>query len=760
MAKKLISKQAFDFSARVTLQLGRESISSSTVAISELIKNSYDADAENVNVSFHLRSSNAVSTLIIKDDGQGMSEETVMRNWMQIGTDNKLQQGRTSKKNRVFTGAKGLGRLGIDRLCKKLVLYTKKEGDKFCTQLIIDWKKFENTKKTLSQIVHDVYEVDLPLSNKYGSIFKDENDKGTCLVMIGLKDNWDESFIEALSNELRLLISPYRRTNDFNITLAINSGSEKQEKNISSEEILNAASWKVIAKVDEFNRVQAKFINNKTGDEVILAPLAWGLWIKQQGEQPLFGPLSFEFHYIPRDLTELKKINLGQADWKRFMELNRGIRIYRDDFRVRPYGEPTGKGDWLDLGYRRSTSPSAITQGGWRVGPHQIVGAINISKEKNIALEDQTNREGLFENDAFFQMRAFIIKIIEQFEILASKDTVKDADVDLSEELEKTLAQSEAEVNTALTNFKSTFLKKNKPKKKSILPARLAFMRLQEYERAKKRHEEAIEQYSSFLKKEKEKLKGEKDTLANLASIGILSICFGHEIRTHSSLALAHAEEIVNVINDFQNNGKQFNYDQALKSSQKVHESITYVDNFSKLAINNIKPDKRKRKKINVPSVFEYIFNLLDVTLKKMNISYNFNYEKIKSSDFNVRSYEIDWESIAINLITNSMWALENTKSGNRKIIVNFKRIGGIRLNIEFKDSGCGLESGAEESIFLPMNSSKRDRLGNIIGTGMGLAIIKTHIEEHMSGTISAHNDPILNGACFLIEILQDTIHE
>ncbi|HHX7339331.1 TPA: ATP-binding protein [Enterobacter roggenkampii] len=760
MARRLIAKKPFDFSARVTLQLGRESISSSTVAISELIKNSYDADAESVEVNFFLKKEPCISTLFIKDNGNGMDQETLFDYWLKIGTDNKLLTEHSSSKKRVLTGAKGLGRLGIDRLCKKLILFTKKEDSDIVVQLNVDWRNFENTNKSLHEIVHDVYEVDLPIKNKYGTIFSSREEKGTCLVLIGLKDDWNEDFLNVLSNELRLLISPYRGVNDFNITLSSTSEGNSTTKLISSEDIIKTAHWKIISKVDENSRVRAQFINNNSGEIVQLAPIEWSKWIKNQGEKALFGPLTFEFNYLPRDLDALKKLKLGRNDWKQFMDLNRGVRIYRDDFRVRPYGEPSGKGDWLDLGFRRASSPGAISQGGWRIGPHQIVGAINITREKNSILEDQANREGLFENDAFFQMRTFVLKIIEHFETLIHKDQMRDAETDLSEELSKLLVNTEGDVSNALSELKSTFTKQPRKRKKQVPPAKLVFQRLQEFERAKKKHEEAIENYYRALKKEKEKLIEEKDTLSNLASIGILTVCFGHEIRTHSGIALEGADEIVDLIHEHFSDSKTIDPQDIIYTTKLVKDSIIYVDNFSKIAINNIKPDKRQRKKINVPSVFEYIFKLMNATLKSMGVEYSFEFSKIKREDFNVRAYTIDWESIVINLLTNSLWALEEKERNTRFINVIFERIGGTRIRILFNDTGCGLEEGAEESIFLPMSSSKRDRAGNTIGTGMGLAIVKTHVEEHMAGGISAYNHPETGGATFAIELLQDVSNE
>ena len=148
---------------------------------------------------------------------------------------------------------------------------------------------------------------------------------------------------------------------------------------------------------------------------------------------------------------------------------------------------------------------------------------------------------------------------------------------------------------------------------------------------------------------------------------------------------------------------------------------------------------------------------MMSATFSKMGIQCEFEFSKILEEDFNVRSFEIDWESIAINLITNSTWALENTQRDSRKIKIIFERVGGTRLRLAFMDSGCGLEFGQEDTIFLPMHSRKIDRQGNSIGTGMGLSIIKNQVEEHMpSGTITAQQNSDLGGAGFYIEVLQD----
>ncbi|KZX57509.1 hypothetical protein A3712_04600 [Vibrio sp. HI00D65] len=758
MARRHLGKKPFDMSARVPMQLGRESISSSTVAVSELIKNGYDADAEDVHVEFHLRDNPALSTLVLRDDGNGMDAETIYDHWLKIGTDFKNGLELSVTKKRILTGAKGLGRLGLDRLSKKVILYTKKKGSNTVTQLVVDWRKYEGTNASISEIQHDIYEQDLPLIGKYGDIFTSRDDSGTYMVLIGLKDCWTPSFIEDLKQELRLLISPYRKANDFSITLhrAVNNTKSYSEV-VDTQELLKAASWEVRAEVDTSHRVLLNFKNNVTGEEVKQLPTPWKDWISKQGDKPLFGPLEFEFHYMVKKKEFLSKVDMTTRNWEKFMALNRGVRIYRDDFRVRPYGEPTGKGDWLDIGFRKSQSPGGIRQGGWRVGPSQIIGAVSISKTTNAILNDQANREGIVENEAYLQLRTFVLKVISAFETIATKAAQDEDGINLAQELEKAVKERDSDLDKAIGEVKA-FTKKVKKNKKKTPPAQLVNQKLRDLERAKQAHQKALDDYSQYMEKERKKLEEQKDTLSNLASLGVLTVSFGHEIRTHSALALTNAKLLTKVVRKAERNGDTVDYDQLVALTSRMVTGAQYVDTFSQLAINNIKPDKRKRKKVPVPDVFRCIFGMMSASFKKMGIEWSFEFIKIQEEDFNVRSFVIDWESIAINLITNSTWALEDTPRKDRQIKVIFERLGGNRLKLSFLDSGCGLESGQEDTIFLPMHSRKVDNKGNSIGTGMGLSIIKGQVEEHMSsGTVSAKQYSDLGGAGFYIEVLQDT---
>ncbi len=161
--RKQLDKRPFSVMARVALQLGRESISNSITAITELVKNSYDADAEKVEITFSglnlKKQPSTTAYIVIEDDGNGMTYNELVEKWLVIGTPNKLIAATSELKNRVLTGEKGLGRLGLDRLCSKTILRTFSESTSEGTELVIDWEKYEKFDDALESVKHDLFSI-------------------------------------------------------------------------------------------------------------------------------------------------------------------------------------------------------------------------------------------------------------------------------------------------------------------------------------------------------------------------------------------------------------------------------------------------------------------------------------------------------------------------------------------------------------------------------------------------------------------------
>jgi len=727
----------FTVEARVAIQLGRESISSSLVAIGELIKNAYDADAEEVILKFEdLDGTNP--TLTITDDGDGMSEETLISKWMRIGTTHKSEVG-VSKKSRVYTGAKGLGRLGIDRLCSKIELFTKTEKESTITEVVINWGKYSTEKSAeLESIKHSIYKINslrledqnFPLPNK---------NKGSQYRLTGLKDEWDYEFLDDLRRELALLVSPFSKELDFRIKFDTSERHPELDGYISSEHFLEAAEWQLHADITDEHHVKIKIYDETGKVSFSSEPSNWKDWMSGRGEIPLCGPLSFKLYFMRNISSKRIDTNKFKAkDVRSFLKNNQGVRIYRDHFRVKPYGEPSGEGDWLGLAMRRVKNPESITMENWKIGYNQTVGAIFIGRDKNRNLIDQTNREGLTETPAYWDLRSFALKSIELFEkhvqqiSLEQKNKLEENRISTSKVEENVSAYKQ--MLNSISQIKNQSNDESTKKQLSILEKKLS---------------KETEITASF-KERIDRLEAEKDTLANLASLGILSVSFGHETLAAIATAVTNSDLLKERVNQGFFMLPQDIVDFANKRFEQIDRSLNYIKIFGNFSLGNVRRDKRNKKSINLQTVIQNVLSSFDEMLSKKKIRYTLTNESGEA--LFIRAYEIDWESIFANLITNSCWALADTAAENRQISITLKNANGIGI-IEFEDSGCGIEAGVENHIFKATFTTKRNKKGDATGTGMGLSIVKTFIEDHSGGNISLAPKGALGGAKFTIKV-------
>lgn len=743
MARELIKSLPFDIAARLPLQLGRESIGSSTAAIAELIKNSYDANAENVRITFANRTSR-IKVAHLEDDGDGMDLSAIETVWLRIGTENKVDNERSVRKRRVVTGAKGLGRLGIDRLCRKMILQTKTADMDHFLEIHVNWNRYNNRDATISSIDHKIYKKDLLSENKDSDFFSNRS-HGTRLTFIGLKEDWNENRLMELRNELSMLVTPFSDVNDFSIEFRC--GIDNIDGFLSSEKYLDAAAWVVNGSIDSTGKILVSYTQpHKTiNPDPIMTN--WQDWLPERSALPQCGPLSLQIFYIPQPDSSAVSTSVKRKDWSQFMALHHGVRIYRDNFRVRPYGEPSGRGDWLDFGLRKASNPSGIRQGNWRVGPRQVLGAIFISRIENNQLIDQANREGMVESDAFRDMRAFTLKVISTFESIATKfarmdvisDPVEATTAELSESIVKSREAAESlskAIESGLSQDPKSFKDKLKEMEQLVVATQAA----------------SVKQKAAYDQK-REEFEKEKDTLANLASIGILTVCFGHEAKEFCNLAAGAAAELrldflagkFMVTKDVE--------EDVLEDIDIIINSTKFIKNFASFSLGNVRTEKRKKTHIKVGLIISRIFEALSESLERQKIQVDLTQLQVDLATF--KAYEIDWESIFVNMISNSVWAMSRTPHEKRLIRVSAKNVD-ESIEIRFSDSGQGVEKGAESRIFDPMYSTRRDERGNEVGTGMGLSIVRTFINEHSKGEISVIPNSDIGGAEFVIKIPVD----
>lgn len=212
-----MAKMKYKMSSRATILLGRESVSRVDGAIIELVKNTYDADAEFCYLCFDVEH----DRIYILDNGAGMTKDTIETCWMLIGTDNKRVEY-LSTKNRVKSGEKGIGRFALDRLGSRCKMYTKHNSeDLICWET--DWSNFEKAGQIIDDVEADFsycpdlrFEDVIPVEIKKGIArlakgadgdqFSLKN--GTLFIISGLRDKWTDREKEKVIDVLGYLIPP------------------------------------------------------------------------------------------------------------------------------------------------------------------------------------------------------------------------------------------------------------------------------------------------------------------------------------------------------------------------------------------------------------------------------------------------------------------------------------------------------------------------------------------------------------------------
>jgi signal transduction histidine kinase len=762
-----IADAHFSVEARLAIQLGRESISSSITAILELVKNAYDADATKVSIRFKdLNTLNPM--MIIEDDGFGMTVDDLRNYWMVIGTSNKVKL-RKSNKNRVLTGEKGLGRLGLDRLCATTAVQSIVQDAQEGLELIVDWTKYERDDARLEDVSHKVYGIP---SLRRDPITEQWNDypHGTRLVLTGLKDDWTEDTIADLVAELSLLVSPFAGSEDFCIELNSGMNWRSVDGRVQTpSSLLGAAQWKVVAQIKDDNSVHMRMESGHHNRIYEEGPVMWEERFPGWGIKPFCGSLRFEFYFFPRKATTLGEQTISLTTIRTFLDSNQGLRVYRDGFRVKPYGNPNGDGDWLRLSYRRVTSPEGVTQdskpGNWRVGYNQVVGAVFVSREKNAELLDQTNREGLVEGKAFAHLRVFAEEAIRFFELsnqdyemsLEPKRSPReearqqaDESVRATEGALKKLSQVAGTVGSLLGGIKKQ-LPLPELDDQAIDIEDSTHKTLGDIQKTLDDAKEKLEQSAKIFRAEDERESSEKDTLANLASLGILAAAFGHETLGWASSCANNAGWLERNLPNYFFFATPEAQDAVRQKLEDTGTQARRIETFAEFSIGNVKPEKRRRTTFCVKKVIQNVFKAFHESLRvQRNIRLDVH-ANLPTEPCLIKGYPIDWESVLVNLITNAVWAMTKNQR-ERAIRVSLSK-DDSNFRLTFDDSGIGIAAGTEERIFLPTYSTKKNDRGQPNGTGMGLTIVKNFVEQNTGGSIHAHASGGLGGASFVILI-------
>jgi len=231
----------FRVSSELKNIIGKELITDDFIAVFELVKNSYDANAKKVELVFKYvknREDAGRAEIFVIDDGDGMSYSDLRSKWLLVGYSEKseLEKKLESRdfrdkiaERRIFAGAKGIGRFSCDRLGSKLRLYTKKSHEPVIHQLEMDWGKFEGDPNTQFQEIDVVYSTPESLDSK---VPVTDFEKGTILEIYSLRSEWNRSKLLTLKRHLQRLINPAQisQKQEFRIYLNAEEYLEKDEE--------------------------------------------------------------------------------------------------------------------------------------------------------------------------------------------------------------------------------------------------------------------------------------------------------------------------------------------------------------------------------------------------------------------------------------------------------------------------------------------------------------------------------------------------
>ena len=369
----------FKISSALKNIIGKELINDKFIAVFELVKNSYDAGATRVDISFNNIFDINRTSITIEDNGCGMNYEDIKNKWLFVAYSEKKIRNQTSdyreRIKRVAAGAKGVGRFSCDRLGASLDLYTNTVYCNKTNVLKINWDNFEQDDKNEFINVDVKYDTVEPIMKC-----------GTKIILSNLREIWTKDNIIQLKNALKRLINPDNETHDsFDIYLHV--------KELTDNEI-NGRIFNDIFEKLNIKTTSVELDISEDGKQIKTALYDRGRYIysvKEKNEFDNLFSIKIKLFYLNRSAKSEFTKSMG------IESVNYGsVFIYKNNFRIFPYGEP-GK-DFFDMDRRK-------TQGYNRyLGTREVIGRISITCDDKHFIETSSRNSGFLESKGYNQL--------------------------------------------------------------------------------------------------------------------------------------------------------------------------------------------------------------------------------------------------------------------------------------------------------------------------------------------------------------------
>lgn len=704
----------FDVDCGLLFQLGEGLVSKRSIALAELIKNSYDADATHVIIGFRDVSAPG-GEITILDDGTGIPFSRIRDTWMRIATTEKERNPVSEVYGRQRAGEKGVGRFATRRLAKELELESvalvdprRKTGPREKTTVHFDWGKFKPGKEVQDVAVAYRYE-----------IVKPSTPTGVMLRLNNVRDVWSEHDLRDLYIDLMSIITPLpkgrsietdgsKRDPGFSVELEVPEFPEYSES--PGERFLKSALAVLEGDLaaDGTATYKLKF-RRKPSDR---RKLSHTFRLKEE-RFPHAGPAFFQIYYFVFKPDEFAGLDINVRDARKKGREQGGVHIFVDRFRVPPYGDL--RDDWLGLDEdraRRKFRPKdevkilgkdVFRPGLVIPGNNQLFGQVFLSRSTNPQFHQTLNRERLQENDAFRELRSFVRLGVDWMTIMYARHT------------EEERAKGRAERRSVSRSPKTL-----------IARAREQIESLDMTSEQRKEALQALDLADQAIEEEREEQIGELQMLRVLASTGTMIFVFDHELlgvlqglrETHRDLGsfLRHISG---------QERRQFH--SVLEGLKGWIEDAEHQATLLGLLLGD--SARRRRRRLAVRSVAGALLSAFGKYAEDLQIEMT---NQVPATLRTPPMFECELSAILVNLITNALKAVKPQPL--RKIEISGHH-NAESVSIRVSDTGIGADPTKWSEYFKPFVSESVPDPVLGVGTGLGLKIVKDFVEVYGGDT-------------------------
>ncbi len=737
------NSQPFKPYARLMNIIGDQLITDKKVAVIEVIKNSYDADAKNVEVRFCNMNNYGQNYLPeekqpyieIEDDGDGMTLNIITDVWLRPATPSKLdkkkrKENKTSK-GRIIQGEKGIGRFAIHKLGEKIEVFTKSKGENE-VKVEMDFTEFNPEKADLFNQPPTEYKLLEEVQNTWFVNNPPEEihkEKGTLIRIYNLREQWKTNDFKELYKSIQRLIPPTDENakslginfkQDFTVNMIINERDYAPEDVTTFRDVIERSQFTMIGEVSPNGVLKFSYTSTAPYRKVIDREInllkieslskyqyptqTTNEWFIENKREPKCGGFKFSFYAFNlknRDKTILTK------DIEQFIKQN-FVYLYRDGVRVYPFGE-SGY-DWLELDKSR-----ARVRAGDYISYNDLTGFVYIGQgeDKNPLLKDSTNRQGIMNIEGAYEDFKRLVTIVTQV-----LNTEKKIDENKANIIRKKSFKDSIDIVMKSFNILKTSLIKIDDR--NVLEKANKFL-------------ETVQKHNSLMRDRME-------TVENLAGLGMAV-----EKASHDALTLL--SKMRNNVKDFIKKAKKKNYenDELVVLLNELDENLNFV--YDEMQV--IQPlFKNQRKAIKDVSLYESIQKV--VKYFRRDINNKIKVKILKDNDIIIKTNTGLILQVLINLLDNAIYWVNKNESTEKEII--------FKLNTEsntliVSDNGPGVREDVVPMIFNEFFSLKSN------GRGLGLYIVK-EILLRINGEISVvqkeKEQQLLSGANFIVKFNQE----